>query len=73
MNHMLISFEIVGIDMLVGIYPSYEEANFIRSKTRFPHQVIISETENKITTDRIGDFLRRTRQWWKYSKNQGVK
>lgn len=69
MNHMLVDFSISGVDSLVGIYPSYEEANFIRSKARFPNQCIISETDNKITTDRVGDFLRRTRQWWEYSKN----
>ncbi len=68
MNHMLISFEIVGIDMLIGIYPSYEEASFIRTKVRFPNQCIISETDNPVTTDKVGDFLRRTRQWWKYGK-----
>ncbi len=72
MNHILTSFEMTGIDSLVGIYPSYEEANFIRSKTRFPNQCIISETDAPITTDRVGDFLRKTRQWWKYSKNQGA-
>lgn len=71
-NHMLISFEIAEIDMLIGIYPSYEEAAFIRSKVRFPNQCIISTTKAPITTDRVGDFLRKKRTLWRYSKKQGT-
>ncbi len=69
MNHILISFEIDEINMLIGIYPSYEEAAFIRSKVRFPNQCIISTTKAPITTDMVGDFLRKKKIWWRYSKN----
>ena len=68
MNYILISFEDPERDRMLGIYPHYEEANFIRSKVLVPNQCIISETDKPITTEKVGDFLRRSRQWWKYKK-----
>jgi len=66
---MLTGFETPDIDSLIGVYGSYEEANFIRSKVRFPNQAIISTTELPVTTTKVADFLHKRKIFWNYSKN----